>query len=165
MKGTITKGQQSLKKTPGPEKRKADELAMNRFLDNFDNTEEDYDYDPIKDLRLQFKQLGINQAKIAWVIHVVLKLSQYKCSNYGRTGHNSYNCPKNKKRSKSRYSNKSKSKKKGRVNLATKDSDSESSTSSSNNDSLDNNSDSEETSSESEADINVNITHLKKSKE
>src|SRR6185312_1958000 len=39
LKGTIAKGQQTLKKPPGPGKQKADNLAMNRFLDEFiDNT-------------------------------------------------------------------------------------------------------------------------------
>ena len=42
---------------------------MNCFLDEFiDNTSlpgEDYDYNPIEDLRLQFEQMGINQAKLA----------------------------------------------------------------------------------------------------
>src|SRR2546421_9663712 len=79
LKGTIAKGQQTLKKPPGPGKQKADELSMNRFLDNLmDDTGllgENYDYDPVEDLRLQFEQLGINQAKIARVIviHAVLK--------------------------------------------------------------------------------------------
>src|SRR5438132_816153 len=93
---------------------------------------ENYDYDPVEDLRLQFEEMGINQAKL---IHAVKKLSQYKCSKCGKPGHNSRNCSKNKKKSKSRRSNKNRSKKKGKINLATKDSDSESSTSSSDNDS------------------------------
>ncbi|CAH1769694.1 4228_t:CDS:2, partial [Entrophospora sp. SA101] len=61
-------------------------------------------------LRLQFEQLGINQAKMARIIHAVLKSSQYKCSKCGKAGHNSRNC--SKKKSKSRRSNKSISKKK-----------------------------------------------------
>ena len=140
MKGTIAKGQQTLKKPPGPGKRKADDLALDRLLDSIPDDRgpllpEDYDYDPVEDLRLQLEQLDINQAKLAQVIHAVLKSSQYKCSKCGKTGHNSRNCPKNKKKSKSRRSNKSRSKKKGRVNLATKDSDSESYASSSDNES------------------------------
>ena len=79
LKGTIAKGQQTLKKPPGPGKQKANDLAINRFLDSvFDDTglpEEAYDYDPIEDLRLQFEELKINQAKIAWAIHAVLKSS------------------------------------------------------------------------------------------
>lgn len=108
---------------------------MNRFLDKaIDNTSlpgEEYDYDPIEDLRLQFEELGINQAKIA---HAVSKLSQYKCSECGKTGHNSCNCSKNKKKSrssrssknKSGRSSKSRSKKKGNVNIAIIDSGSSS---------------------------------------
>ena len=121
MKGTIAKGQQTLKKPPGPGKQKADELSMNRFLDNLiDDTGlpgEDYDYDPVEDLRLQFEQLGINQAKLARIIHAVSKSSQYKCSKCGKPGHNSRNCSKNKKKNKSSHFRKSKSKKKGKVNL------------------------------------------------
>ncbi|RHZ48452.1 hypothetical protein Glove_551g14 [Diversispora epigaea] len=79
---------------------------------------EDYDYDPIEDLRLQFEGLKINQAKIAQVIYVILKSSQYKCSKCNKTGHNSRNCPKNKRKNKSSCSNKSKSKKKGKINTA-----------------------------------------------
>ncbi|CAG8670512.1 18692_t:CDS:2, partial [Acaulospora morrowiae] len=73
LKGTIAKGQQTLKKPPGPGKQKADDLAMNRFLDSFiDDTDlpkEVYDYDPIEDLRKQFEDLDINQAKLARIIH------------------------------------------------------------------------------------------------
>ncbi|CAG8619438.1 17597_t:CDS:2, partial [Acaulospora morrowiae] len=73
LKGTIAKGQQTLKKPPGPGKRKADDLAINRFLDSFiddtDLSEEAYDYDPIEDLRKQFEDLDINQAKLAQIIH------------------------------------------------------------------------------------------------
>ena len=117
---------------------------MDRFLDNLmDDTGllgENYDYDPVEDLRLQLEQLEINQAKIARVIviHAVLKSShtQYKCSKCGKTGHNSCNCSKNKKKSKSRHSNKikSRSKKKGKINTAivNSDSDSNSDTNSSN---------------------------------
>jgi len=171
LKGTIAKGQQTLKKPPGPGKRKADDLAMNRFLENLIDDPglpgEDYDYDPVEDLRLQFEEMDINQAKLARIIHAVLKSSQYKCSKCGKTGHNSRNCPKNKKKSKSRRSNKSGSKKKGRVNLATsKDSDSESDVSSSDNES---NSDSNSGSgSESESDLTeteiVKIINAVKSK-
>ncbi|CAG8479469.1 16993_t:CDS:2 [Acaulospora colombiana] len=64
-------GQQTLKKPPGPGKRKADDLAIDRFLESLpDKTGlpgEDYDYDPVEDLRLQFEQLDINQAKLARV--------------------------------------------------------------------------------------------------
>ncbi|CAH1767193.1 14737_t:CDS:2, partial [Entrophospora sp. SA101] len=57
-----------------------------------------------------------------------LKSSQYKCSECGKPGHNSRNCPKNKKKSKSGHSSKCKSgssskhksKKKGSVNIATR---------------------------------------------
>ncbi|CAG8473110.1 4937_t:CDS:2 [Acaulospora morrowiae] len=73
LKGTIAKGQQTLKKPPGPGKRKADDLAINHFLDNVINDtdllEEAYDYDPIEDLKKQFKDLDINQAKLAQIIH------------------------------------------------------------------------------------------------
>ncbi|CAG8491622.1 6017_t:CDS:2 [Acaulospora morrowiae] len=69
LKGTIAKGQQTLKKPPGPGKQKADDLAVNRFLDSLTNNTglpgEDYDYDPVEDLRLQLEQLDINQAKLA----------------------------------------------------------------------------------------------------
>src|SRR2546421_1857080 len=62
LKGTIAKGRQTLKKPPGSGKQKADDLAMNRFLDDLiDNTglpREDYDYDLIEDLRLQFEEMG-----------------------------------------------------------------------------------------------------------
>jgi hypothetical protein len=159
LKGTIAKGQQTLKKPPGPGKQKADDLAMNRFLDNFDNTGlpgEDYDYDPIEDLRQQFEEMGINQAKLTRAVHVVLKSSQYKCSKCSKPGHNSRNCSKNKKKSKSRRSNKSKSKKKGKVNFATKDSNSESDTSSSDNES--NSGSNSESGSESESDSENNFT-------
>src|SRR6266487_5223585 len=54
---------------------------------------EEYDYDPVEDLRLQFEQLDINQAKLARIIHAVLKSSR-KCSKCDKTGHNSCNCPK-----------------------------------------------------------------------
>ncbi|CAH1765324.1 1120_t:CDS:2, partial [Entrophospora sp. SA101] len=69
LKETMAGAKRTLSKKPGPGKQKADEIAMNKFLDEaIDNTSlpgEDYDYDPIEDLRLQFEQLGINQAKIA----------------------------------------------------------------------------------------------------
>ncbi|CAG8634663.1 8186_t:CDS:2 [Paraglomus brasilianum] len=120
LKGTIAKGQQTLKKPPGPGKRKADDLAMDCFLENLIDDPglpgEDYDYDPVEDLRLQFEEMDINRAKLARIIHAVLKSSQYKCSKCGKTGHNSRNCPKNKKKSKSRRSNKSGSKKKAMFN-------------------------------------------------
>ncbi|CAG8721815.1 12594_t:CDS:1, partial [Funneliformis caledonium] len=55
LKGTITKGQQTLKKPPELEKQKANEFAMNHFLNSvFNNTnlqEEAYDYDPIEEMR------------------------------------------------------------------------------------------------------------------
>jgi len=166
LKGTNAKGQQTLKKPSGPEKQKANELTMNHFLDEaIDNTSlpgEDYDYDPIEDLRQQFEQLGINQAKIAQVIHAVLKSSQYKCLKCDKTGHNSRNCPKNKKKSKSRRSNKSRSKKKGKINMTTKDLDSESSTSSSDND-FNSGSDSG-SGSESESDSENDLTEAEISK-
>ncbi|CAG8588908.1 3770_t:CDS:2, partial [Acaulospora morrowiae] len=70
-------------------KQKADELAIDRFLDSiFDNTGlpgDDYDYDPVEDLRLQFEELDINQAKLARLIHAVLKSSQYRCSKCDET--------------------------------------------------------------------------------
>ncbi|CAG8744557.1 194_t:CDS:2, partial [Acaulospora morrowiae] len=73
LKGTIAKGQQTLKKPLGPGKQKADNFAINHFLDNvIDNTdllEEAYDYDLIEDLRKQFEDLDINQAKLARIIH------------------------------------------------------------------------------------------------
>ncbi|CAG8558868.1 9408_t:CDS:2 [Acaulospora morrowiae] len=91
LKGVVAKGQQTLKKSSGPGKQKADIITMNHFLDEaIDNTSlpgEKYDYDPIEDLRLQFEQLGINQAKMARVIHAVSKLLQYKCSKCGKPGH------------------------------------------------------------------------------
>ncbi|CAG8702036.1 4466_t:CDS:2, partial [Acaulospora morrowiae] len=69
LKGTIAKGQQTLKKPPGPGKQKADDLVINHFLDNVINNtdllEEAYNYDPIEDLRKQFEDLDINQAKLA----------------------------------------------------------------------------------------------------
>ncbi|RIB28848.1 hypothetical protein C2G38_2156803 [Gigaspora rosea] len=175
LKGTIAKGQQTLKKPPGPGKQKANDLAVNHFLDSLtDDTglpEEDYDHDPIENLRLQLEQLDINQAKIARVILAVLKSSQYKCSKCNKTGHNSRNCSKNKKKSKSRRSNKNRSKKKGKINLATVDLDSESGASSSDHDSnsgsdsepgsnsSDNESESGGSSSEVES-MNVNISKL-----
>ncbi|CAG8591758.1 6167_t:CDS:2 [Acaulospora morrowiae] len=64
LKGTIAKGHQTLKKPPGPRKRKANNLAINHFLDSFiddtDLPEEAYDYDSIEDLRKQFEDLDIN---------------------------------------------------------------------------------------------------------
>ena len=128
---------------------------MNRFLDNFDNTGEDYDYDPIEDLRQQFEQLDINQAKLAQIIHAVLKSSQYKCSKCGKAGHNSRKCPKNKKKSKSRRSNKSRSKKKGSANITTVDSGSgsDSDTNSSDNKSDSGSSSGSELESDSENDL------------
>ena len=125
LKGTIAKGQQTLKKPPGPGKQKADDLAMNRFLESLTDDaglpEEAYNYDPVEDLRLQLEQLDINQAKLAQIIHAVLKSSQHKCSGCHRISHrsNSPKCLKNKKKSKSSHSNKSRSKKKGSANIAT----------------------------------------------
>ncbi|CAG8532416.1 8735_t:CDS:2, partial [Funneliformis caledonium] len=56
LKGTITKGQQTLKKPPGPEKQKADDLVLDHLLENLIDDpglpEEDYDYNPVEDLRL-----------------------------------------------------------------------------------------------------------------
>ncbi|CAG8486540.1 15836_t:CDS:2 [Cetraspora pellucida] len=64
LKRTIAKKQQTLKKFFRSEKQKANELAINCFLNSvFDNTalpEKEYNYDFIKDLRLQFKELKIN---------------------------------------------------------------------------------------------------------
>ncbi|CAG8599598.1 4331_t:CDS:2 [Acaulospora morrowiae] len=69
LKRTIVKGQQTLKKPPEPGKRKANDLAMDHFLDSIsDNTglpRDYYNYDPVEDLRLQFEELDINQAKLA----------------------------------------------------------------------------------------------------
>ncbi|CAJ0844820.1 5750_t:CDS:2 [Entrophospora sp. SA101] len=92
------------------ELRKKYPMTNDRFYRIWRGQEVNYDYDPIEDLRLQFEQLGINQAKMARIIHAVLKSSQYKCSKCGKAGHNSRNC--SKKKSKSRRSNKSISKKK-----------------------------------------------------
>ena len=160
LKRTIAKEQQTLKNPSEPGKQKADELAINCFLDNLMNNtnipEENYNYDSIEDLRQQFEQLDINQAKLAQIIHAVLKSSQYKCSKCGKTGHNSRNCSKNKKKNKSSHSNKSRSKKKGKINLATKDSNSETNASSSNNKS---NSDSNfESGSNSDSDSDSEMT-------
>ena len=134
---------------------------MDRFLDNLmDDTGlpgENYDYDPVEKLRLQFEEMEINQAKL---IHAVKKL--YKCSECGKTGHNSRNCPKNKKKSKSRCSNKSRSKKNGKVNMATKYSDSESDASSSDNES--NSGSDSESGSESESDSENDLTEAEISK-
>ncbi|CAG8625032.1 18370_t:CDS:2 [Acaulospora morrowiae] len=69
LKGIIAKGQQTLKKPPGPGKQKADDLAMNRFLESLTDDaglpEEAYNYDLVENLRLQLEQLDINQAKLA----------------------------------------------------------------------------------------------------
>jgi hypothetical protein len=115
------------------------------------------------------RQLKIHVAK---AVKKAVKL-QHRCSICNKTGHNSRNCPKNKKKSKSRHSNKSRSEKKGKINLASVDSNSESSTSSSDNgsnsssdsesgsDSSDNESESGGSSSEVES-MNVNISKVKK---
>ncbi|GBC43410.2 hypothetical protein GLOIN_2v1773489 [Rhizophagus irregularis DAOM 181602=DAOM 197198] len=73
------------------------------------------------------RRLGVNNTnytklskKYSQMVNVVKKLAKHKCSNCGKTGHNSRKCPR-KKKSKS---------KKGKVNLATLDSDSGSDTNS-----------------------------------
>ncbi|CAG8635416.1 1572_t:CDS:2 [Paraglomus brasilianum] len=106
--------------------------------------------DSDEELSNHMSKLSINKAISRQVKKEIKRLSQHRCSNCGRTGHNSRNCKYKKRRSKNR------SKKTGSVNKVTVDSSSEpgSDTDSSDNDSSDNNSDSEETSSESEADIN-----------
>src|SRR5690348_14627891 len=74
-----------------------------------------------KNVEVDIDEELANLAKRQLKIHIAKelkkakkKLSQYRCSKCGRTGHNSRNC-KNKKKSRS----KSKSNKKGNVNLAT----------------------------------------------
>ncbi|CAG8559553.1 22341_t:CDS:2 [Dentiscutata erythropus] len=66
LKGTIARGDRALKKPPGPGKQKADNLSMNRFLDQFiDGTSEPgegYDYDPIDDLNIR-KDLSAAKSK------------------------------------------------------------------------------------------------------
>ncbi len=91
--------------------------------------------------------------KYSQMVNVIKKLVKHKCSNCGKTGHNSHKYPR-KKKSKS---------KKGKVNLATLDSGSGSDTNSdiSSDDSSDSGS-SSSSESESEADININITKAKK---
>ncbi|CAG8783331.1 7099_t:CDS:1, partial [Cetraspora pellucida] len=83
LKETIAKKQQTLKKFSELRKQKANNLAINYFLDDLmvdiSLLEEAYDYNPIENLRQQFEQMGINQAKIARVIYAVLKSSRYKC--------------------------------------------------------------------------------------
>ncbi|CAJ0751552.1 7708_t:CDS:2 [Entrophospora sp. SA101] len=156
LKETMAGAKRTLSKKPGPGKRKADDLAVDRFLESLPvDTSlpgEGYDYDPVEELRLQFEELDINQAKIAKamkLIHaVVKKSSKHRCSNCNRTGHNSRKCTR-KKRSKSR------SKKRGSVNKVAVDSGSDTNSSdndSSGNDSSDNNSDSGDSSSEVESD-------------
>jgi hypothetical protein len=53
-----------LKKSFELEKQKANEFSMNYFLENLINNtdllEENYNFDLVKDLRLQLKQLKIN---------------------------------------------------------------------------------------------------------
>ena len=164
LKETIAKGQQTLKNLPGSGKWKADELAIACFLESgIDHTglpEDNYDYDPVEDLRLQFENLDINQAKLARIIHAVLKSSRYKCSECSKTGHNSRNCPKNKKKRKSRRSNKSRFKKKAKINMGTIDSDSESGASSSDNES--NSESNSESGSESDSENNLTETEIAK---
>ncbi|CAG8558231.1 8018_t:CDS:2 [Diversispora eburnea] len=72
LKGTIARGDRALKKPPGPGKQKADNLSMNRFLDQFiDGTSEPgegYDYDPIDDLVAQFDDMTQRALHRTWVI-------------------------------------------------------------------------------------------------
>ncbi|CAH1767017.1 3963_t:CDS:2 [Entrophospora sp. SA101] len=63
LKETMAGSKQTLSKKPG-------------------QPEDGYDYDPIEDLRLQFEQLGVNQA-MARVIHAVFKKSSKHSSNSG----------------------------------------------------------------------------------
>ncbi|CAG8854592.1 42081_t:CDS:1, partial [Gigaspora margarita] len=70
LKQSIAKGQQTLKRPPGPGKQKADNLAMDRFLYSLakDTGLPEVFYgndDPVKDLRKQFDDLTLNVAKLA----------------------------------------------------------------------------------------------------
>ncbi|CAG8630236.1 9875_t:CDS:1, partial [Diversispora eburnea] len=65
LKGSIAREDYTLKRPSGPGKQKADNITMDQFLDyllqSTDLLGENYDYDPVEDLRLQFEQLEINQ--------------------------------------------------------------------------------------------------------
>ncbi|CAG8836261.1 33166_t:CDS:2, partial [Gigaspora margarita] len=70
LKQSIAKEQQTLKRPPGPGKQKADNLAMDHFLDSLaedTGLPEDFydDDDPVEDLRKQFDDLTLNVAKLA----------------------------------------------------------------------------------------------------
>ncbi|CAJ0889536.1 3065_t:CDS:2 [Entrophospora sp. SA101] len=62
--------------------KKLYDIVVDSVADNTGQPEDGYDYDPIEDLRLQFEQLGVNQA-MARVIHAVFKKSSKHSSNSG----------------------------------------------------------------------------------
>ncbi|CAG8854495.1 23338_t:CDS:1, partial [Gigaspora margarita] len=70
LKESIAKGNQTLSKKPGPGKQKADNIAIDRFLDSLaedTGLPKDFysDDDPVEDLRKQFDDLTLNVAKLA----------------------------------------------------------------------------------------------------
>ncbi|RHZ63718.1 hypothetical protein Glove_328g99 [Diversispora epigaea] len=164
------------KQNPGNAK-KVEDIFIKQFLDEINKQHptidpaELYDYDPVDNITDSMAGLSLNKViagtiriagTVRKTVHAVLKTSQYTCSECGKTGHNSRNCPKNKRKRKSSRPSKNKShrsnKKRGSINIATKDSgsDSDSNTSSSDNES---NSDSgSSSSSESESDSENNFT-------
>ncbi|PKB94290.1 hypothetical protein RhiirA5_439135 [Rhizophagus irregularis] len=114
-----------------------------------DNYDDNYDYDPVEEMRRELEEFHINKAKI---INAVKKLAKakYRCSNCDKSGHNSRNCPKKKKKRR-RVS------KRGKVHLVVDDSDTNSDGGSSSSGES-----GTESSSASEGEISVNIAKVKK---
>ncbi|CAB5186437.1 unnamed protein product [Rhizophagus irregularis] len=141
----------TLAKKPGPARKKADDIRVDRFLRDEvekmnldDNYDDNYDYDPVEEMRRELEEFHINKAKI---INAVKKLAKakYRCSNCDKSGHNSRNCPKKKKKRR-RVS------KRGKVHLVVDDSDTNSDGGSSSSGESET-----ESSSASEGEISVNI--------
>jgi hypothetical protein len=80
--------------------KRAEDLIIRHFLSDLLRTksnkqpENDYDYDPIDDVTDSIADLTLNSVINAVVKCAVKKSSSgRKCSKYGKSGHNSQNCP------------------------------------------------------------------------
>ncbi|CAJ0846930.1 3714_t:CDS:2, partial [Entrophospora sp. SA101] len=102
-------------------------------IKNNGNSSKNAETDSDDELANRMNKLSINKAISKGIqagVHAVRKSSQHRCSLCNKTGHNSRNCTKYKKRK-----SKNKSKKKGKVNLVNVNPTSDSSSGSSDNDS------------------------------
>jgi len=154
---TISRGNKTLNNSKKSVGKKAEDLAIRRFLSDLlrerGNEAPGIDYDPVDDITDSMAGMTLNKATIN-AINSAVRSAVKKCTKCGRFGHTSRKCPRKKKK-------KSKKSKKSKVNLAIEPDSDSSSDDTSSSDSSDSDTSSSD-SSDSDGALNVHIAKSKK---